>query len=973
MRKEKMCSRGRYGLIVWTLLLSLLSHQTNALSLSGDPYDKNGDGIIVHIPHALPFYPHVLIIEAVTERIIHITAFPSDTDTRLPVSLMRVKSTGNHIPYEVITRGDTLQFSTDSLHVLVSLVTGSVTFTDVQGRLLLAEADRDRPPFAPDTAQGSSAWQVSTTFRSPAGESLYGLGQQQNGFLDYKDRSVTLLQQNSSVAIPFLLSSRHYGLLWDNYSITRFGDIRPYQPLSCLDLKGEDGKEDGLTATYGTIADTAAGNQFSSIFTKRQESDIAYPFLSDLGKFPKGYSLQNGIVRWKGTMSAKTGGRYQFLLYYGGYVRIWVNGKRIVDRWRQCWNPATTPFDVSLETGRPVPVIIEWQPDGDQSFISLNCLPPGLETYTNTYSLTSEVGDAVNYYFIKGSSADEVISGYRTLTGKAPIMPRWAMGLWQSRERYRTAEELVSTVREFRQRHIPLDNIVLDWQYWKPDQWGSQEFDSTRFPDPDRMVRTLHDSLHAHFMISVWPKFYVGTRNFDVFRGKGWLYTRSVDQGQKDWIGYVSTFYDAFNPDARRVFWQLIDQKLFTKGVDGWWMDATEPDIQSNASIVERKALMEPHAMGSSSRYFNAFPLENARAVYEGQRSTDRTDDKRVFILTRSAFAGQQRYSAATWSGDIGARWEDMRNQITAGLNFSLSGIPYWTMDIGGFAVEHRYEHPGPADLEEWRELNTRWFQFGAFCPIFRVHGQFPYREMFHIAPEGHPAYSSMLFYDRLRYRLLPYIYSIAARAWSDDYTIMRALVMDFGSDSIARKVPDQFLFGPSLLVNPVYRYKARSRELYLPSGQGWYDLYSGKYTDGGRMIDAEAPYERMPVYVKEGSILPFGPELQYSGEKRADTITLYVYTGKDAAFTLYEDEDTNYNYEKGAFTNITFLYREASGTLTILPRTGSFTGMLKQRTFKVKWIGKGKAVPFDLTTQADLTIHYYGQKMIVQRRHPKQ
>lgn len=898
----------------------------------GANFEKKDNGILIHLTRPRPGFPHSIYIEAVTPTIIHVLKFPGETITP-PVSLMCVSRPETSVRFEAVDRDGMVGFTTDSLRVMVDEATGRVTISGLDGKTLLREADRDQPVFT----AGSEAYTVSSTFASPEGESLYGLGQQQNGWIDLKDKTLTLLQQNSNVAVPFLVSSRNYGLLWDNYSITRYGDLNGYQPLTVL--KPQNGGEKGLKASYGDSV-------------SRNEAAIDYKYLPDLDKLPKGYKLGEGKVRWKGTIAGTTGGLHQFMLYFGGYVKVWLNGKLVVDRWRQCWNPETAPFDIMLKKGQRVPLEIEWIPDGSESYISLSCLPPGPARYKNTYSFTSEVGDAVNYYVVKGADPDEVIGGYRLLTGKAPIMPAWAMGLWQSRERYKTQEEIVNTVTQFRQRHIPLDNIVLDWQYWRPDQWGSQEFDSSRFPRPAQMVQTLHDSLHAHFMISVWPKFYTGTQNFDLFRKKGWLYTASVNRGVKDWLGYVSTFYDAFNPDARKVFWQLMDKKLFTKGVDGWWMDATEPDILSNTSIQDRKALMEPHALGTASRYFNAFPLENARAVYEGQRAVS---DQRVFILTRSAYAGQQRYAAATWSGDIGARWHDMRNQITAGLGFSISGIPYWTMDIGGFAVERRYEHPDAKDLEEWRELNARWFQFGAFCPLLRVHGQFPYREVFNIAPADHPAYKSIVYYDRLRYRLMPYIYSTAARTWEHDYTIMRPLVMDFESDTTARGVGDEYLFGPALLVCPVYRYGARSKSVYLPAGTSWYDAYTGAKTNGGQTIDAPAPYERMPLFVKAGSIVPLGPAIEYTGERPADTITLCVYTGADGAFTLYEDEGTNYHYEQGAYAEIPMALKD--GILTIGEREGEFPGMLRDRTFKIITNG-----PLDADTPGARWVHYDGK-----------
>jgi alpha-D-xyloside xylohydrolase len=968
------------------------------MAVSGRPdpvVDKNPDGIVIHIAHPLPLFPHVIVLQALSPRIVHVTAYPTDQATVLQ-SLILVDKPGPAPHYTVQQTDSVLTFSTDSLKVLVSLTTGRVSVYDNLGHPLLKEAARDTPPFARNT--GENAWSLSTTFQTSPEESLYGLGQQQNGFMDYQGRSVALVQQNTSVAVPFVLSSNNYGLLWDNYSITHFGDLRSYMDLSGLNIKDDKGNPGSLTATYGRINPNMSGNLwgadpgaqpkdieqpaynqtsfagapvygqqvsgdslFERIFTQRPETAIAYDYLEDSSKFPKGYTLQNGLVRWAGTISAKTTGLHQFLLYSGGYVRVWINGELKVNRWRQCWNPATTAFDVHLQKGRETKIAVEWQPDGTQSFISLRCLPPGQPAYKNTYSFSSEVGDAINYYVIKGDNPDEVIAGYRALTGQAPLMPEWATGLWQSRERYKTQEEILSTVKEFRNRHIPLDNIVLDWQYWRPDQWGSQDFDSSRFPEPAQMISTLHDSLHAHFMISVWPKFYAGTRNFNTFNQKGYLYTQSVNWGQKDWIGYVSTFYDAFNPAARHDFWDLMNRHLFYMGIDGWWMDATEPDINSNASIRERKALMTPHSGGSSSRYFNAFPLENARAVYEGQRAVS---NQRVFILTRSAFAGQQRYAAATWSGDIGSRWEDMRGQITAGLNFCLSGIPYWTMDAGGFAVEGRYYHPSARDKDEWMELNTRWYQFAAFCPLMRVHGQFPFRELFHIAPEGSPAYNSMLYYDQLRYLLQPYIYSLWGKTWYGNYTLMRALVMDFEGDSIARKIPDQYMFGPSFLVNPVYTYQANKRKVYLPAGPPWYEAYTGQLVSGGRWIDADAPYGRMPLYVKAGSIVPLGPAIEYTGQKPADTLTLYVYTGANASFTLYEDQGSDYSYEKGAWSMIPMHYEETTHTLQLDARQGSYPGMLTDRIFRIVWISPDHAEGLGLAQ--GVAVAYHGQTLTI-------
>ncbi|MEQ1800129.1 MAG: TIM-barrel domain-containing protein, partial [Lacibacter sp.] len=629
------------------------------------------------------------------------------------------------------------------------------------------------------------------------------------------------------------------------------------------------------------------------------------------------------------------------------------------------WNPAPAIIPANMKSGEKVPVRIEWIPEGGESYLSLKWQEPLSKEQQNSFSFSSEAGQQIDYYFIHGNSMDEVISGYRTLTGKAPIVPKWALGFWQSRERYKTQNEILSTVDEFRKRKIPIDNIVLDWSYWKEAGWGSQDFDEARFPSPDSMIDVLHKKYNTQIMISVWPKFYEGISAYNEFDKKGWLYKKNIADRQKDWIGkgYISTFYDAFNENARKGFWDLINKKIYSKGIDAWWMDASEPDILSNVDPEKRKLQMSPTALGSAAEYLNAYPLQNAKGIYEGQRSTD--PNKRVFLLTRSGFAGSQRYAAVIWSGDIGSTWKDMKNQISAGANFSMSGLPYWTMDAGGFVVPLKFEEPNAENMEEWRELMTRWSQFGSFVPIFRSHGQFPFREIFNTAPEEHAAYKSFLYYDHLRYRLMPYIYSVAGAAYHNDYTIMRGLAMDFANDSEVLNIDDQYMFGPSLLINPVYEYKKRQRELYLPKCAGWYDLYTGKWYAGGQKINAEAPYEKMPVFVKAGSIIPFGPALQYTNEKPADTIMLNIYAGANASFDLYEDEGTNYNYEKGAFSIIHISYNESTKTVEIGNRKGVFNGMLQKRVFTINIISPNNKNSLQFNTSKKL-FFYDGKKTVI-------
>jgi alpha-D-xyloside xylohydrolase len=717
-----------------------------------------------------------------------------------------------------------------------------------------------------------------------------------------------------------------------------------------------------LTASYSN------DNQHpQQVNIERAETSIDMPYLGDSKiRLPANFTAATGVVNWEGSVASDLTGLHQFRFTIGGSLKVWLNGKLVLDHWRKAWNPAPVLVPFYLKKGEKIPVKIEWTPEGGESYLSLKWQEPLSTALQNSFGFSSEAGRQIDYYFIYGNDMDEVVAGYRDLTGKAPIVPKWALGFWQSRERYKTQDEILSTVDEFRKRKIPIDNIVLDWSYWKETAWGSQEFDETRFPSPDSMIDVLHKKYNTRLMISVWPKFYEGIPTYNEFDKKGWLYKRNIADSQRDWIGkgYVSTFYDAFNADARKGFWNLISNKIYSKGIDAWWMDASEPDILSNVSPEKRKLQMTPTALGSAAEYLNAYPLQNAKGIYEGQRAQD--PDKRVFLLTRSGFAGSQRYAAAIWSGDIGSTWRDLKNQIAAGVNFSMSGLPYWTMDIGGFVVPEKFERPDAESLEEWRELNTRWYQFGAFVPLFRAHGQFPYREVFNIAPDDHAAYKSILYYDNLRYRLMPYIYSLAGAAYHENSTIMRGLVMDFAKDTAVSNIGDQYLFGPSLLINPVYNYKQRNRELYLPKCAGWYDLYSGKWYAGGQNINMEAPYERMPVFVKAGSIIPFGPALQYTSQRPADTITLNVYAGADASFNLYEDEGTNYNYEKGAFSTIPIKYNEATGTVTIGDRKGSFNGMLQKRTFRINLITSKEPRPLDLDVKCDKEVSYDGKKTVI-------
>jgi alpha-D-xyloside xylohydrolase len=883
--------------------------------------------------------------------------------------------------FEVTEAAGAATLATSKLRVRVDLASGRVAFLDPAGAPVLEEKERT---IMAATVQGEDTQHVRQEWLPHTDEALYGLGENHLGLLNLKGYDLDLWQHNGTIVIPFLVSSRGWGILWDNTSFTRFGDLREFAPIPPERLFDASGKRGGLTGSYYRGAD------FNHLVGERVDRriDIA---LSSKEKKPNqlifaGLPEGPASVRWAGEVEPDVTGDYTFQTFSNNGIKLWVDDRLVINHWRQGWLPWKDVAKVQLEAKRRYKIRLEWNKDQGMETVQLlwkapldmgpsedpitprdGTRPAKLAaphaTSAQTTSLWSEVGDGIDYYFVYGPELDKVVAGYRRITGQAPMIPRWALGLWQSRQRYETAKASLDVVDGFRSRGIPFDNIVQDWFYWKEDTWGSHEFDKTRFPDPDGWVRKIHEK-HARLMISVWGKFYPGTKNFEAMRSHGFLYGLNLTEGLRDWVGdggYPYTFYDAFNPEAGKLFWSQMEQSLFRKKVDAWWLDAPEPDLLPTPTLDGQRTHMHPTALGSGSRMLNAYSLVNSKTVYEGQRSV--APDQRVFILTRSAFAGNQHYGAAVWSGDITSTWTALRLQIPAGLGMSVSGIPYWTMDIGGFSVPARFaaEHPTAEDAEEWRELNARWFQFGTFVPLLRVHGEAPKREMWELGGEKHPAYQAELKFDRIRYRLLPYIYSLAGAVTHEGGTIMRPLVMDFRADAKARDATDQYLFGPAFLVSPVTTYKARSRAVYLPSATSWYDFWTGTNVTGGQTIDVPAPYDSMPIHVKAGSIIPTGPEIAYADEKPADPIVLWIYAGADGQFTLYEDDGVTYGYEKGAFARIPIRWNEAARTLTIAKREGSFAGMQKERTFDVVLVSKAKPVGFSFAPKADKSVRYDG------------
>lgn len=839
------------------------------------------------------------------------------------------------------------------LSLKINKSSGNIEYQTVSGDRILTE--QGMPQFSPVVYDGDSGFTVQQNFQLTADEGIYGLGQHQSGLFNYRNNEVVLVQSNTEAVNPFLISTMNWGILWDNYSKT-------------------------------VIKDSEQGTS------------------------------------------------------------IW-----------------------------------------------------------------SDMGNNIDYYFIHGENMDSVIHGYRVLTGKAPMYGKYAYGYWQSKEHYDTQAELMSVAEKYRKLKIPIDNMIQDWDYWNGNQnWGGMFFDKTLFPEPKQMCDRLHE-MNFHIIISIWPAIGPNTEFYKDMLQRGYLYK------PVGWAGFK--YYDAYNPEASKLYWQYLRTGIYSKGLDGWWMDSTEPDVVNaltkGATEYELKK-MGSNYLGSFARYLNPYSLVMTGEMYKYWRNE--TSDRRAYILTRSTFAGQQRYAATTWSGDIGANWDVYRNQISAGINHSMSGIPYWTFDIGAFvlgAYEGVFCYGGKDPA--YQELYNRMFQLGAFTPIFRSHGSETPREIWEMGEFT----ESLIKFDNLRYRLMPYIYSLAWKTTNDDYTIMRGLPMDFTSDKNTFNIDDQFMFGPAIMVCPVTEYmyhtppqasvlvgskyfktndgktglqakyfrdpnykilgaekvdsninvfwytgrpayvtdsmysirwegklvpgetgkhqfhmkcfdakriildgkqlpivyasteqytalvelvagkeysfvvetenrstgaarmqlfwktpsifaleskkaeKEKTREVYLPANSSWVDFWTGKRYDGGQKQKFDAPKDQIPLLIKAGSIIPMGPFIEYSTQKPADPIELRIYTGADGSFTLYEDENDNYNYEKGIYATINFVWNDSENELTIDKRQGRFPGMIEKRTIKVVLVKEGIGTGVEISNSFDKLIEYSGDKLV--------
>jgi alpha-D-xyloside xylohydrolase len=844
------------------VLFLLLAPASFAAPPAVTSFHKNPDGVTFATPSG------AVKIQVCTDRIVRVVGSPTD---KIPTNKSFVITRDwRFVPFKVEAGTDAVAVVTRDLRVNVSRDSGAITFFDRAGNVLLAENPGARR-FAPH----GEFFTAEDSFASPPDEFLYGLGQYQEGLWNWRGLPRELRQHNTTSVLPVLVSSKGYGLLWDNASLT---DFNP------------------MTNEVALVAD-----EVSEVNTN--------------AKVPR-------ISTWRGTFTTGAAGEYVFFAKADNNRQefsVSVDGREIVGV-KNYWTPLSLCGTLRLPASQTCEVTVR----GGNNVKLL----AGLRGDTTTFR--SQFARSIDYTFFYGPELDDVIRGYRLATGDAPMWPQWAYGFWQCRERYSSQQQLLDAAAEFRQRGLPLDLIVQDWKYWGTNGWGSYEWDLKNYPDPAGMIKKLHAE-NVKFMISVWSNPHGRTL---------------ADLKQHNAL--VGEWVDAYGPAGRNIRWQHLDGAFFKIGTDAWWGDATEPGDTGNALAGKNTFL------GAGDFLRNAYPLFASQSIYEGQRAAD--PNKRVCILTRSAFPGLQRYASAIWSGDVSGNWETFRRQIPAGLNFCLAGIPYWTTDCGGFW------HPaGQYTSPDYNELLARWFEWSAFCPVLRIHGGGTETEMWKWLPETQKI---LLACDELRHRLLPYNYSVAWRVTSDGYTMMRALPLDFRADKTALAVSDEYMFGPAFLVAPVTEPKTTNKTVYLPAGTGWVNFWSGEKFDGGQTVNAAAPLEQMPLFVRAGSIVPLGPLVQFAGEKPADPMELRVYRGADGAFTLYEDEGDNYNYERGVHATIPVSWNEKSKTLALGRRSGKFPGMLEQRKFRIVFVSSNHGIGGAVTENADVEVVYRGRAL---------
>ncbi|MCC8132630.1 MAG: DUF5110 domain-containing protein [Tannerellaceae bacterium] len=923
------------------------------ISCQHPSYAPLPDGVIMDVPEGK------MRLQVVNDRIVRVTVSPVDTFSTRTSLIIPPDET--YIPeFTLREKGSYLELSTEKITVKTDPKTGHIRFLDKEDRLILQERESQGKTLKKVTIGGENTWSVRQQWSSPADEVIHGLGHHQNDLYNLRGADIDLWQENWEIAVPFFTSSRGYGILWDNYSHSKFGFPVTQDFIPPELLFDQEGVQGALTGSYYN------GSDFDEIKIMRRDSVINFDFKTFGPQQDNTFTTDPGwsskplhpeidpdhyTVRWEGEVQTLHPGRYTFNTFTTHNVRLWVDEQLLVDGYGS--SDLYLKGSMELKGNKRYKIRYEWQKSLDDPVhepgngaVQLRWSPPAQESYDGI-SMGSEVGDGIDYYFIYGPEPDEVIRGYRWLTGTAPMLPAWAYGYWHSHIDIQSQDDYLDLIREFRKRKIPLDVLVQDLNYWVPYPWGSHQFDEKRYPDPEAMIAEAHRN-HVRYMISVWGMFQQGSENWKELMDKGLLFRYN---NCSFWTDKGTWYYNPFSREGRQVYWDQMNRYLYSKGVDAWWLDASEPEISTPADPFLYKEVMDNN-LGSGARYLNAFSLMQTKGIYEGQRATH--SDKRVAILARSAFAGQQAYGTVMWTGDIAGTWDVFRKQVKCGLNFALSGLPYWTTDIGGFFI-NTTDWPQETREEGYRELYTRWFQWGTFCPVMRTHGCGPRREMWIMGDES---YQIQKAYNELRYQLHPYIYSLAGMVTHQGYTVMRPLLMDFRTDTQVHPIYDQYMFGPAMMICPVLEAGVRSRPVYLPERSVWYDFRTNEKFSGGQTIHREAPLTHIPILVKGGSILPMGETMQYIGEKKPDQLTITIYTGASGHFNLYEDEGDSFNYEKGTFSNIPFIWEEENRTLTIYARSGSFPGMLKERTFTIRLIEDQQ-----VTTK---TVTYTGEKIVL-------
>ena len=837
-------------------------------------YKKTGNQLII------PQKEGTLTLTVFSDRIIRVTF--SGKDTLSPMKELVVVKVPEKISWNVKKEKDEIILETNETLAKID-VQGTVRFYNRKGELLLSELPGSRK-LSPTTVQDTKAFSPEQGF-SCGDEGLYGMGQFQDGVMNWKNVPLRLKQYNQEIVVPYLVSTKGYGLLWDNYSITEFNPAEKEISMNnIIDVKQNIHKSSFIPSKTGTYC-------FAVQSINPNENRFAGPVL------------------------------------------LTIDGDTVI-HYNTTWVPDFFSGKKELIAGKTYEV----------EFTNSNTLNAGKVLYNepdyNKTVFRSFLGNQVDYYFINGGSIEGSIASYRDLTGQAPLFGKWAYGFWQCRERYHSQAELLENAAEFRKRQIPVDNIVQDWNYWSENTWGP-EWNRKLYPNPKAMCVQLK-KLNFHLMVSVWPcvrnkkleeKYGLGAFKLDTITGN----------------------LDFYNPKVRASYYQMLNDSMFSLGVNSIWLDGTEPEVYPLNATTN---------LGPYDNYALTYSLPVTQSVYEGHRKD--YPEQRVFNLTRSSFAGQQRYAAACWSGDVKGTWEQFAEQIPAGLNFSMAGLPYWTTDIGGFFRDSKSLNPiydNQYTNPEYKELLTRWFQFGTFCPLFRIHGYVSNTEIWRY---GTPFEKMAREYIDLRYQLMPYIYSSAWQVTNKGSILMKPLVHDYPNDKNTWNIKDQYLFGSSILVNPVTRYKASSRELYLPVGN-WFNFWTNETVIGGKKITAPASLDQIPLFIKAGSIIPVGPKVQYAMQQINVPLKIIVYPGANNSFELYEDEGESYRYEKGEYSTILINWDDKAQTLSFGKRQGKYNEMPSSRQFQIILVRKERGVAFDL--KGDTLINYNGENQTIKLR----